>query len=429
MHVVDAEPRCQRHEVAVERRRHDHDPVALGAVPREPFEHLGSEPSRAQRRRRTPRRRRATVGGGPTGEQPADQPSFSASRSPSRPRRRASSGDARARRAVERDAARDRGEERHQGVARAMVPSKSNAATGARSRATPRVTEAGGGRRRGARGAGPTSRIAACAGAHTVSEPRPSPATIAAATASGSVASGAGVEAVGHLRVDEPGPDDEDADAAALQAVAESLAERVEAGLARAVDEVRLPGPLAGDRRQHDDPAVALAAHRLRQRDEHRHRTGVVGLDDPDRLGARRSRRRPGRRARRTRRVRGRCRRSARRPTRTNAAWVSRARASNSTHSTVVAPSASSSLAAGANDSGSRPASTTVRHRLRTSARGRERDVGAPAEDEGRLHRAERVVHVVSLSESEPAGEVRGHRRRRDRAGDGPPAIRGGAGT
>jgi hypothetical protein len=61
--------------------------------------------------------------------------------------------------------------------------------------------------------------------------------------------------------VDEAGADDHHLDAVGSHAVAEPLREAVEAGLRRAVDEVGLPHPLAGDRRQEDDGAVALLAH------------------------------------------------------------------------------------------------------------------------------------------------------------------------
>ena len=57
----------------------------------------------------------------------------------------------------------------------------------------------------------------------------------------------------------------------------------VDAGLRRAVDEVGLAHPLAGDRRQQHDRAVALASQPLRQRHARPTRAGVVGLHDLER--------------------------------------------------------------------------------------------------------------------------------------------------
>ena len=90
---------------------------------------------------------------------------------------------------------------------------------------------------------------------------------------------------LGHLRVDEAGPHDEHAGARSGEGVAEPLGEAVEPGLRRAVDEVGLADALAGDARQHDEPAVALAAELGGDREAAADRTGVVDRDHRRRGG------------------------------------------------------------------------------------------------------------------------------------------------
>ena len=72
---------------------------------------------------------------------------------------------------------------------------------------------------------------------------------------------------LGHPGVHEPGPHDRHADAGRAQGLGEAGVERVQAGLGGAVDEVRPAGPLAGDRGERDERAVALLAQPLGQRD------------------------------------------------------------------------------------------------------------------------------------------------------------------
>ena len=196
--VVDAEPRRERHEVAVERRRHDHDPVALGAVPREPLEHLGPEPLRGPEAVGVRDAGGGDVGGG-AGRRGAGRsapPSRRRGRR-GRPRPAASWGDVPSAARANATAPGDRREERHQGVApgdRAVEVERGDRrprVRGDRGAVTPRSQRAGAEDDPRARGAAPTSRMRSLAGAHTVSAPRPSPVTIAAATDSGSVASGA----------------------------------------------------------------------------------------------------------------------------------------------------------------------------------------------------------------------------------------------
>jgi hypothetical protein len=87
--------------------------------------------------------------------------------------------------------------------------------------------------------------------------------------------------------VDEAGPDDEHVDAIGGELVPEALREGVDAGLRRAVRVVGLARALAGDRREQDDRAVALAAQALGEdrHDAHgadevraRERDGGVGV-------------------------------------------------------------------------------------------------------------------------------------------------------
>ena len=131
-HVVDAEPRRERDEVAVERRRHDHDAVPLGAVPREPFEHLGPEPLRGPEAvgvGRVPAA--ATSAAARPAEQPADERfllGVAVAAARARPPRTA--GDASAARRGRTHPVRPRDARNGMSVSRrAMVPSKSKAAT------------------------------------------------------------------------------------------------------------------------------------------------------------------------------------------------------------------------------------------------------------------------------------------------------------
>ncbi len=63
---------------------------------------------------------------------------------------------------------------------------------------------------------------------------------------------------------------------AAVQRVAEPLGEGVQAGLGRAVDEVRAAGPLTGHRGEHHQRPVALGAQPLGHPQPHRQRPHVV---------------------------------------------------------------------------------------------------------------------------------------------------------
>ena len=162
------------------------------------------------------------------------------------------------------------------------------------------------------------------------------------------------------------------------EAVAEPLEEGVHPGLRRAVDEVRAPGPLARDRRERDDRAVALLAHALRERHRDRHHAHVVGDARCRRRRRGPARPPPGRRARRTRGARGRRRRSGRtRRRRTRRASRCRARR-------TAPPRRSSRRARGApatvsaSEPGSRAASTTVRARSATSRRSVARAMSEP---------------------------------------------------
>ena len=83
----------------------------------------------------------------------------------------------------------------------------------------------------------------------------------------------------------------------------------------------------------------------------------------------------------------------------TNASWDAMSRASNATVSTVVAP-APRRLGRGLLE---RRGVTRREHdragaSLHQLAHGRLRDVGTAAEHQHRLHRAERILHVTSLS-------------------------------
>ena len=84
---------------------------------------------------------------------------------------------------------------------------------------------------------------------------------------------------LGHGRVHEARAHDEHPHPGAGEGVAEALGEGVEACLGRAVDVVPLPRPLAGDRREHDDGAVALDAQAVGDVQQGRHRSAVVGDD------------------------------------------------------------------------------------------------------------------------------------------------------
>ena len=126
------------------------------------------------------------------------------------------------------------------------------------------------------------------AGTHTVRRPRRE-------RLHGRVGDGGGrrgerrrLHPLGHLRVDEAGAHDEHAGAGPGEGVAEALGEPVEPGLRRAVDEVRLADPLAGDARQHDEAAVALAAELGGDGEAAADRAGVVDRDHrrrPRRIG------------------------------------------------------------------------------------------------------------------------------------------------
>ena len=100
-------------------------------------------------------------------------------------------------------------------------------------------------------------------GTQIVRRPARSPLTTAAATASGVVAIGAGSRPAVIDEATKPGSHDEHARAAAGERVAEALGERVEAGLRRPVDEVRLADPLTGDARQHDQAPWPCARSRF----------------------------------------------------------------------------------------------------------------------------------------------------------------------
>ena len=91
-----------------------------------------------------------------------------------------------------------------------------------------------------------------------------------------------GAHALGHLRVHEAGPDDRHADAVGPQGLGEPGVEGVHARLGGAVDEVGAPRALAGDRGERDDPAVALTAELVGERDPHRHGGHVVDLGKRD---------------------------------------------------------------------------------------------------------------------------------------------------
>ena len=133
---------------------------------------------------------------------------------------------------------------------------------------------------------------------------------------------------------DPAGPHDEDPDAGADQRVAEPLGERVEPGLGRAVDEVRLADPLAGHRaearRSCRGPAACEPAGHVQQR---RHRPDVVGGDGLGRRGGIVVEVRLGRRARRRRARRRRRRRRPRRTRPRPLPWPAMSRASQATSS------------------------------------------------------------------------------------------------
>ena len=168
---------------------------------------------------------------------------------------------------------------------RAIVPSKSNAATFTAAPATASSRHSGR-RRNTARGTWRSADI-------TIAQLRRRPHRVGArgrarrrspsATASGSVASGAASIPSVIFVCTKPGRTTTTRTPAALEAVAEALAERVEPGLARPVDEVRSSGPARRrPTRARRSVPWPCRAHRLRQRHEHRDRAGEVGLDDAD---------------------------------------------------------------------------------------------------------------------------------------------------
>ncbi len=97
-------------------------------------------------------------------------------------------------------------------------------------------------------------------GTQTIRRPARSALTVAAATASGVVANGAGCIPSVIFDRTQPGLTIRTARPAAGQGIAESLGEAVDASLRRAVHVVGLTHPFAGDAGQDDEVAVALPA-------------------------------------------------------------------------------------------------------------------------------------------------------------------------
>ena len=301
----------------------------------------------------------------------------------------------------------DPGEEGNQGVALEIVPSKSNAATRRvgpepRSQGQPAEDRVGEG------GAAPTSRSASAAAPTRSRVPRPSPVTIALATCSGSVASGAASRPSVIFECTNPGRTTMTPDAGADEAVAQSLAERVEPRLARSVDEVRPAGPLAGDRRQHDDacrdPGAAVPRVAGTSTD-----TAPVKLVSTMRSASAaslsaRSWSPSTPKATITRSMSPRCSKIES----MNAGCDAWSSASNATDSTVVAPAWRSSLAGPENDSGS---ASRQDHRAAASGDQRLAVAMAMSDPPPRMRtdwtEPSASFMASSLSETEPAGEVR----------------------
>src|SRR5690606_20455897 len=89
-----------------------------------------------------------------------------------------------------------------------------------------------------------------------------------------------------HLGGRKTGAHDDDVDARAVQGVGETLREPVQPGVRRAVDEVRGPRALGGDRGHDDERAVTLGAQAFSDREQNRDGAAEVGLDDPYRPAA-----------------------------------------------------------------------------------------------------------------------------------------------
>ena len=117
-------------------------------------------------------------------------------------------------------------------------------------------------------------------GTHTIRRPARSALTVAAATASGLVASGCALRPAVIFERTNPGRTISTMAPAAGERVAEPLGEAVEACLRRAVHVVGLAHPLAGDARQDDQATVALAAELRRHDRAHAHRPGEVDVDE-----------------------------------------------------------------------------------------------------------------------------------------------------
>ena len=150
--------------------------------------------------------------------------------------------------------------------------------------ADPRASDAGA-RRNTARGRWRSTIITnrSVPGTQTTALERAMPRTVASATASAVTESGAGRKAGGHLRLHESRSHDHHVHAAARERGREPLVVAVDAGLRRAVHEVRAAHALAGDRREQHQRSVALLAEPSREGNAHRHRTGIVRLHDLER--------------------------------------------------------------------------------------------------------------------------------------------------
>ena len=258
--------RCARpREVHVERRRHDHDLVSFATVPGDArrarrrviavrVEHLAE---RAARPRRRPRAYRPD-------EHAARTRSLTTSRSP-RPRRQSARAativtPARATPfgAPDNEARNGRSVSR-----RVSVPSKSNAATVSVHGLHREAPEHRGGRCRR-----PTSRSASPAVPRRLRGHGRCHARRRRRPASAPTESGAAFMPAVIFVCTNPGPHDHHVHAAARERGREALVVAVDAGLRRAVHEVRAPDTLARDRRQQHQRAVTLRAQRARRAEQ-----------------------------------------------------------------------------------------------------------------------------------------------------------------
>ena len=368
-HVRDSQRARDLVEVDVERRGDDHDVVSLASVPRDPVARLGRDRRTGEPRaeRAGPRRRHVGT---------VRPPAPASARAPWRASRSPRPGRAREAAPTPRRAARATvaapGDARS-GTARACRAGSSCRRSRRRRRSRvsrSAIRRAGAGTPRPAGAGARSSRSASRAGPTRRRGPRAMPRTIASATASGVTESGAAFMPSVIFVCTNPGRTIMHVHAARRERRREALVVAVDAGLRRAVHEVRPAHAFARDRREQHERAVALRAQPFDERHRHRDRAGEVGLHDLERGRGDRARRAPGRPARRTRPARGRSRRSDRTSRRTKPSCDAKSVASNATasHLATRRPRAARRPRA-SHASGLRAASTTRAPRRATSLR------------------------------------------------------------